>query len=112
MVLSDVSISISSPFSTDLITSTTFEFITAPKSNIVPIPASTVKTISDTDLAFGTYAGGTEKGTTVTYRVRKKTAYGGYTLIKEVYYLFSIVFSVENSLFNSCLIDSNRRFIT
>jgi len=43
----------------------------------------------DEKTAFGTYAGGTEKGGQYTYRVRKSGAYGGYAIVKEVFRLLA-----------------------
>nr|CCA22318.1 conserved unknown protein putative [Albugo laibachii Nc14] len=86
MVLSDVSASLSSPFSTDLISSTSFSYIKAPKDEDEQENASTLKKRilkSDEKNAFGTYAGGTEMGTELTYRVKKSGVYGGYQLIRE-----------------------------
>ncbi|KAG1711608.1 hypothetical protein DVH05_008856 [Phytophthora capsici] len=87
MVLSDVSASISSAFSSDLVSSTPFYYIAAP-----PEDDSTQekeedkkkkKRKMDEKTAFGTYAGGTEKGGQYTYRVKKSGAYGGYAIVKE-----------------------------
>lgn len=86
MVLSDVSASLSSPFSTDLISSTAFHYIKAPKDDDEQENESTLKKRilkSDEKNAFGTYAGGTEMGTELTYRVKKSGVYGGYQIIRE-----------------------------
>lgn len=88
MVLSDVSISISSGFSSDLISTTTYHYIKAP-----PAAAGTSDSVEEKKLekkrtaevkAFGTYAGGTAAGSEYTYRVRKQSAYGGYKIVKGV----------------------------
>ncbi|RLN70475.1 hypothetical protein BBJ28_00004912 [Nothophytophthora sp. Chile5] len=90
MVLSDVSAGISSGFSTDLVSSTPFHFIKAPAEDdgkqTEEVRGSTKKKKrkADESIAFGTYAGGTEKGGQYTYRVKKSGAYGGYAIMKEV----------------------------
>ncbi|DBA05431.1 TPA: hypothetical protein N0F65_007593 [Lagenidium giganteum] len=86
MVLSDVSASISSAFSSDLVSSTSFHYIKAPPEEEDVTQAEKKKKhkrSQDEALAFGTYAGGTEAGSQFTYRVKKSGAYGGYAVIKE-----------------------------
>eukprot|EP00981_Chlorochromonas_danica_P002891 scaffold583_cov244-Ochromonas_danica.AAC.1 len=84
MVLSNVSISISSPFSTDLISSTTFRYIKAPKDEVGE-EEKTRQEVSrqhkTEESAFGTYA--SEGGTKFNYRVKKGGAFGGYKIISE-----------------------------
>lgn len=88
MVLSDVSASVSSAFSSDLVSSTPFYFIQAPpedeKQQEEEQENKKKKRKVDEQTAFGTYAGGTEKGGQYTYRVKKSGAYGGYAIVKEV----------------------------
>ncbi|KAF0686200.1 Aste57867_21986 [Aphanomyces stellatus] len=86
MVLSDVSVSISSPFSTDLVSTTTFSYIKAPKEEVDVADLENKKKRKKNDeelFAFGTYAGGTTAGTEFTYRVKKAGVYGGYAILKE-----------------------------
>ncbi|RMX70043.1 hypothetical protein DD238_000890 [Peronospora effusa] len=87
MVLSDVSASISSAFSSDLVSSTPFYYIKAPKDDQKQQEEEQnekkKKRKMDEQIAFGTYAGGTEKGGQYTYRVKKSGAYGGYAIVKE-----------------------------
>uniref|UniRef100_M4BTL8 Uncharacterized protein n=1 Tax=Hyaloperonospora arabidopsidis (strain Emoy2) TaxID=559515 RepID=M4BTL8_HYAAE len=87
MVLSDVSASVSSAFSSDLVSSTPFYYIRAPpddkKHEGEELKARLKKHRKDEETAFGTYAGGTEKGGQLTYRVKKSGAYGGYAIVKE-----------------------------
>jgi len=87
MVLSDVSAAISSPFSSDLVSSTAFYYIKAPpeeEDTSQKEASKKQKKATDEVLAFGTYAGGTEAGSQFTYRVKKSGAYGGYAIVKEV----------------------------
>ena len=68
MVLSQISIAISSPFSTDLITPTRFHYIKAPPKKIDKSEIQDKKrrkSISDQKGAFGTYADTTEEGSTL-----------------------------------------------
>ena len=69
MVLSNISVSISSPFSSDIVTSVEFHYIQAPPYNN-ETATKKMKQITRNDkeekLAFGTYAGGTEKGSQYT----------------------------------------------
>ncbi|ETW04836.1 hypothetical protein H310_03960 [Aphanomyces invadans] len=86
MVLSDVSVSISSPFSSDLVSTTTFWYIKAPPEEVDKDAVESKKRSKKNDeeaSAFGTYAGGTTAGTEFTYRVKKAGVYGGYAIIKE-----------------------------
>ncbi|KAE8890624.1 hypothetical protein PF010_g11572 [Phytophthora fragariae] len=73
MVLSDVSASVSSAFSSDLVSSTPFYFIKAPpeeeKHQEEEKEKKKKKKKMDEQTAFSTYAGGTEKGRLITYRV-------------------------------------------
>ena len=84
MVLSDISISISSAFSSDLITTTKFEYLSAPKK-AVDVSAEQgrkrQRKVKEEDAAFGTYKGG--GGSTVTYRVKSGSAFGGYRIVTE-----------------------------
>lgn len=92
MVLSDVSIGISSPFSADLISTTSFRYIKAPKevdpddpdgSKAAARKRMELKRKADAveEGAFGTYA--SAGGEKFTYRVKKPGAHGGYTIITE-----------------------------
>ncbi|EGZ06261.1 hypothetical protein PHYSODRAFT_532395 [Phytophthora sojae] len=86
MVLSDVSASVSSAFSSDLVSSTPFYFIKAPpedEKHQDEEKEKKKKKRMDEQTAFGTYAGGTDKGGQITYRVKKSGAYGGYAIVKE-----------------------------
>uniref|UniRef100_K3WD82 Uncharacterized protein n=1 Tax=Globisporangium ultimum (strain ATCC 200006 / CBS 805.95 / DAOM BR144) TaxID=431595 RepID=K3WD82_GLOUD len=86
MVLSDISAAISSPFSSDLVSSTSFHYIKAPPeehSTEQEEKKKKSKHAADEAIAFGTYAGGTEAGSQYTYRVKKSGAYGGYAIVKE-----------------------------
>ncbi|TMW65500.1 hypothetical protein Poli38472_008142 [Pythium oligandrum] len=86
VVLSDVSCSISSAFSSDLVSSTPFQFIRAPpeeEDEQEKEKKKKRKRTADEAAAFGTYAGGTEAGTTFAYRVKKGGAYGGYAIVTE-----------------------------
>jgi len=78
MVLSDVNIGISSAFSSDLISMTTFKYIKAPKDEIdekIKLKNETKQKIENEAMAFGSYAN--------SYRVKKEGAFGGYQIIKE-----------------------------
>ncbi|TDH72905.1 hypothetical protein CCR75_007107 [Bremia lactucae] len=87
MVLSDVSASISSSFSSDLVSSTPFYYIKAPpdreEQEENEQENQKKKRKVDELTAFGTYAGGTNKGEQYTYRVKKSGAFGGYAIVKE-----------------------------
>mmetsp|Transcript_35262 Transcript_35262/g.94413 ORF Transcript_35262/g.94413 Transcript_35262/m.94413 type:complete len:203 (-) Transcript_35262:324-932(-) len=77
MVLSNVSISISSPFSSDLISTLAFRYVKAPKEKrevVVDEHAKRQKKARDEDAAFGTYGG--ELGTKFVYRERKRQGTG------------------------------------
>ena len=85
MVLSDVSLSISSAFSTDIITATSFDYMKKPKAkgDGKKRKRKTPEELEEEEkLAFGTYA---SKGNRISYRVRKggKNASGGYTIVTE-----------------------------
>ena len=78
MVLSDVNIGISSAFSTDLISMTSFKYIKAPKDEIdeeIKLKNEIKQKIDNEALAFGSYSN--------SYRVKKEGAFGGYQIIKE-----------------------------
>ena len=78
MVLSDVNIGISSAFSTDLISMTSFKYIKAPKDEIdeeIKLKNEIKQKIDNEALAFGSYAN--------SYRVKKEGAFGGYQIVKE-----------------------------
>ena len=84
MVLSDLSVAISSPFSTDLITTTPYSFVSAPRAaadTAAVKRASAAKANAEEKVAFGTYAG--DGGTKFTYRQRRKGAFGGYDIVTE-----------------------------
>eukprot|EP00938_MAST-03A_sp_MAST-3A-sp1_P005360 g5360.t1 len=86
MVLSQISIAISSPFSTDLITPTRFHYIKAPPKKIDKSEIQDKKRrrkISEQKGAFGTYADTTDEGSTFTYRVRKKGLGMSYHIVTE-----------------------------
>ncbi|GLD92288.1 hypothetical protein PINS_up000821 [Pythium insidiosum] len=86
MVLSDVSCAISSAFSSDLVSSTPFQYIKAPPEEEDKEALESKKKRkrqADEAAAFGTYAGGTEAGTTYSYRVKKSGTYGGYAIVTE-----------------------------
>ena len=82
MVLSNVSISVSSPFSTDLISTTAFSFVKAPKTTKEEVAAQDQRKRerlhNDEKTAVGTYA--SDGGTQFVYRVKSA---GGYKIIKE-----------------------------
>ena len=85
MVLSNVSMSISSAFSTDLISTTSFRFIKAPKDKIQEEKnrkeMAVEKQRKTEQEAFGTYA--SIGGENFTYRVKKEGAFGGYKIVTE-----------------------------
>ena len=84
MVLSDLSISISSPFSSDLSTTTTFRYIKAPKDEQPAADAreqKRAKHAKEEKSAFGTYA--SEGGTKFVYRTKKGGVMGGYYVVEE-----------------------------
>jgi hypothetical protein len=83
MVLSNISMGISSAFSSDLITTTPFRFVKAPEVKVDTESikrAKEEKDVRNEDAAFGTYAG--EGGTKFTYRVMRKNK-SGYDIITE-----------------------------
>eukprot|EP01034_Spumella_vulgaris_P028517 gene28517-35388_t len=84
MVLSNISIGISSGFSSDLISTVGFKYIKAPKDavNLEEIAQKeTSKKHKVEENAFGTYA--SAGGEKFVYRVKKKSAFGGYTVVTE-----------------------------
>ena len=85
MVLSNISIGISSAFSTDIISTTTFQYIKAPKELIVSPEEEEIKALqkkhAEEVSAFGTYA--SKGGEEIVYRVKKPGAFGGYAIVKE-----------------------------
>mmetsp|Transcript_37003 Transcript_37003/g.37655 ORF Transcript_37003/g.37655 Transcript_37003/m.37655 type:complete len:214 (-) Transcript_37003:86-727(-) len=84
MVLSNMSIGISSAFSSDLITTTNFKFIQAPKDEEKEREKKekeAKKSKLSEEEAFGTYA--SNGGERFTYREKKPGAYGGYKIIQE-----------------------------
>lgn len=84
MVLGNSSLAISSPFSTDLISSCEFHFICAPREEPKPEQIAAEKrqrVVDEENQAFGTYAGGGKKGEMITYRVHTKSVWGGYRIV-------------------------------
>jgi hypothetical protein len=84
MVLSNMSIGISSAFSTDLISTTAFKYIKAPKEEEdleEKERKESEKRNKMEESAFGTYA--SQGGKQFTYRVKTKTAFGGYKIVTE-----------------------------
>ena len=90
MVLSNISIGISSPFSTDLISTTSFKYIKAPKDQDGRTEEEqqrdereNLKRKSDKieEHAYGTYA--SAGGEKAVYRVKKPGAHGGYTIVTD-----------------------------
>lgn len=85
MVLSNSSMGISSGFSTDLISTTQFKYIKAPKDASKEMEKekddkhSKLKKIEED--AFGTYA--SSCGEKFVYRVKKEGAFGGYKIVTE-----------------------------
>lgn len=87
MVLSNTSIGISSAFSTDLISTTSFHYIKAPKEyrekekekNKSNPKGEKLK--DEEALAYGTY--GSKGGQELVYRVKKEGSFGGYKVVKE-----------------------------
>lgn len=73
---------VSSPFSSDLISGTKFEFIKKPKSkDDKKDEENKLKKKSKNEVDFGTY---TDKGgETITYRVRNPGVYGTYKIVTE-----------------------------
>ena len=86
MVLSDISIAISSPFSTDLISTVPFQYVKAPKRRLDEAAARDAKRQKQSDAekqAFGTYAGGGALGECITFRRKKAGAFGGYEIVTQ-----------------------------
>ena len=86
MVLSNVSISISSSFPSNFISGQSFTYMKAPKQTAKKDEKESSrkrKHEAEEKSAFGTYAGGGTVGETVTYRVKKAGAYGGYEIVTE-----------------------------
>mmetsp|Transcript_11821 Transcript_11821/g.16270 ORF Transcript_11821/g.16270 Transcript_11821/m.16270 type:complete len:214 (-) Transcript_11821:1411-2052(-) len=84
MVLSNVSIGISSSFSSDLISTTPFRYIKAPKdpvNNEDKEQKAIERKHKVEENAFGTYA--SKGGEKFVYRVKKEGAYGGYKIVTE-----------------------------
>lgn len=87
MVLSNISLGVSSAFSSDLISTTTFKYIKALKDDdnvnneIEERKLKKRKADSMEENAFGTYA--SAGGEKIVYRVKKPGAHGGYTIITE-----------------------------
>lgn len=84
MVLSNISMGISSAFSSDLITTTAFKFIKAPKEDTPTEDSEGTKKSTKKDVeeeAYGTYA--SQGGQKFTYRVKKPGAFGGYKIVTE-----------------------------
>lgn len=84
MVLSNISMGISSAFSTDLITTTSFKFIKAPKDETAAGETEGIKQSTKKDVeeeAYGTYA--SQGGQKLTYRVKKPGSFGGYKIVTE-----------------------------
>jgi len=87
MVVSNTSMGISSAFSTDLISTTSFRYIKAPKEyrekekekNISNPKGEKLK--DEEALAYGTY--GSKGGQELVYRVKKEGSFGGYKVVKE-----------------------------
>jgi hypothetical protein len=84
MVLSDTSIGISSAFSSDLISTTSFHYVKAPKKTASAEDqrvAQKKRKAQEEDSAFGTYSSG--GGDRIVYRVKKAGTYGGYEIVTE-----------------------------
>lgn len=84
MVLSNISISISSAFSTDLITTTPFRYIKAPKDEEQEKNEEEKLALKKTKLeqeAFGTYS--SNNGEVFVYREKKTGSFGGYKIVSE-----------------------------
>lgn len=84
MVLSNVSMGISTPFSTDLISTTSFSYIKVPKNNETMEADKnkmTQKKHEEEVQAFGTYA--SEGGEKFVARVKKSGAFGSYKIVTE-----------------------------
>eukprot|EP00940_MAST-03C_sp_MAST-3C-sp2_P001484 g1484.t1 len=84
MVLSQISISLSSPFSTDLVTPSKFHFIKAPPKRLDEEKERSRKKkrkMNEERSAFGTYAAMTNEGSSFTYRVKKKGLGTSYKVV-------------------------------
>ena len=84
MVLSDLSMALSSAFSTDIVSSTPFSFIKKPPAAEdlkAAREAKRTKSLADEKQAFGTYT--SKGGESFTYRTKKKGAYGSYHVVTE-----------------------------
>jgi len=85
MVLSNTSISVSSAFSSDLISTTAFRFAKAPKAAQADVDEEAARKREKANHAekeaVGTYA--SDGGTMFTYRVKKEGAAGGYRIVSE-----------------------------
>mmetsp|Transcript_18224 Transcript_18224/g.30563 ORF Transcript_18224/g.30563 Transcript_18224/m.30563 type:complete len:219 (-) Transcript_18224:2369-3025(-) len=85
MVLSNVSIGISSPFSSDLISTCSFRYLKAPKDTqreVDQAKQEVSKRHRTEEEAFGTYA--SQGGQQIVYREKKKGgAYGGYKIVTQ-----------------------------
>ncbi|KAG5186509.1 hypothetical protein JKP88DRAFT_195709 [Tribonema minus] len=80
MVLSDAHAGVSSAFSTDLISTTAFQYVSAPRGEAEdPAVAAKRARLQEEDRAFGTYSSG--GGSKVVYRVKKAGVYGGYEIV-------------------------------
>ena len=84
MVLSDVSMALSSAFSTDIVSSTSFSFIKKPpaaEDQEAARDAKRTKALADELGAFGTYT--SKGGESFTYRTKKKGSFGSYHVVTE-----------------------------
>eukprot|EP00516_Mucochytrium_quahogii_P004663 CAMPEP_0203761820 /NCGR_PEP_ID=MMETSP0098-20131031/14834_1 /ASSEMBLY_ACC=CAM_ASM_000208 /TAXON_ID=96639 /ORGANISM=" , Strain NY0313808BC1" /LENGTH=229 /DNA_ID=CAMNT_0050655973 /DNA_START=87 /DNA_END=776 /DNA_ORIENTATION=- len=86
MVLSNMSVSLSSPFSSDLMVPCAFQYLKKPKDKNEGINkdrAAKLRRKEELETAFGTYA---SVGNTFTYRERKSgtNASGGYQVVEQV----------------------------
>jgi hypothetical protein len=85
MVLSNTSMSVSSGFSSDLVSTTAFKFAKAPKAAKADVDEEAArkreKAYHAEKEAVGTYA--SDGGTMFTYRVKKEGAAGGYRIVTE-----------------------------
>ena len=84
MILSNVSMGISSSFSTDLISTTAFQYIKAPKDSSSGANDEGIKVKRPRDdeaEAYGTY--GSKGGAEAVFRVKTNTAFGGYKIVKQ-----------------------------
>lgn len=84
MLVSNTSISISSAFSTDLISTTTFKYIKAPKDHDAEQQEAIKKAkinIQSEKAAFGTYASNNQQE--AVYHVKKEGGFGSYKIVSE-----------------------------